>query len=70
VWSWLGFVGSAPLHTQMASEAPAKVSLHVSGLPVHANEGDIRELFERFGPVRDVYRPRDHFSGRVSHAAC
>ncbi|GJM92722.1 hypothetical protein PR202_ga09215 [Eleusine coracana subsp. coracana] len=39
------------------------VSLLVRNIPLRCRPEDLRAPFERFGPVRDVYLPRDYYSG-------
>ncbi|KAL6653541.1 hypothetical protein ACP70R_008465 [Stipagrostis hirtigluma subsp. patula] len=39
------------------------VSLLVRNIPLRCRPEDLRVPFERFGPVRDVYLPRDYYSG-------
>uniref|UniRef100_A0A453JX27 RRM domain-containing protein n=1 Tax=Aegilops tauschii subsp. strangulata TaxID=200361 RepID=A0A453JX27_AEGTS len=38
-------------------------SLLVRNIPLSARAEDLRVPFERFGPVRDVYLPKDYYSG-------
>ncbi|CAB75904.1 putative RNA binding protein [Arabidopsis thaliana] len=39
-------------------------SLLVRNIPLDCRPEELREPFERFGPVRDVYIPRDYYSGQ------
>ncbi|XP_062197549.1 serine/arginine-rich SC35-like splicing factor SCL30 [Phragmites australis] len=39
------------------------VSLLVRNIPLRCRPEDLRAPFERFGPVRDVYLPRDYHTG-------
>ncbi|XP_062183415.1 serine/arginine-rich SC35-like splicing factor SCL30 isoform X2 [Phragmites australis] len=39
------------------------VSLLVRNIPMRCRPEDLRAPFERFGPVRDVYLPRDYHTG-------
>ncbi|KAA6418703.1 MAG: pre-mRNA splicing factor [Trebouxia sp. A1-2] len=41
-----------------------RVSLLVRNLPLDARADEVREKFERFGEIRDVYLPRDYYTGR------
>ncbi|KAL6770725.1 SRS5 [Auxenochlorella protothecoides x Auxenochlorella symbiontica] len=41
-----------------------KISLLVRNLPLDARPDEIRVKFEKYGRVRDVYLPRDYYSGR------
>ncbi|KAL3132690.1 hypothetical protein ABBQ32_009203 [Trebouxia sp. C0010 RCD-2024] len=41
-----------------------RVSLLVRNLPLDARADEVREKFERFGEIRDVYLPRDFHTGR------
>ncbi|KMZ73093.1 putative Serine/arginine rich splicing factor [Zostera marina] len=38
-------------------------SLLVRNIPLNARTEDLRDQFERFGPVRDVYIPKNYYSG-------
>ncbi|KAJ0979514.1 hypothetical protein J5N97_014988 [Dioscorea zingiberensis] len=38
-------------------------SLLVRNIPLNCRAEDLRVPFERFGPVRDVYMPKDYYSG-------
>lgn len=38
-------------------------SLLVRNIPLDCRADEIRVPFERFGPVRDVYIPKDYYSG-------
>jgi len=38
-------------------------SLLVRNIPLSVRAEDLRVPFERFGPVRDVYIPKDYYSG-------
>ncbi|OVA16514.1 RNA recognition motif domain [Macleaya cordata] len=38
-------------------------SLLVRNVPMNCRPEDLRAPFERFGPVRDVYLPKDYYSG-------
>jgi len=38
-------------------------SLLVRNIPLDCRPEELREPFERFGPVRDVYIPKDYYSG-------
>ncbi|KAF8396788.1 hypothetical protein HHK36_018420 [Tetracentron sinense] len=38
-------------------------SLLVRNIPLNCRPEDLRVPFERFGPVRDVYLPKDYYSG-------
>ncbi|GJN04101.1 hypothetical protein PR202_ga21619 [Eleusine coracana subsp. coracana] len=38
-------------------------SLLVRNIPLSVRPEDLRAPFERFGPVRDVYIPKDYYSG-------
>ncbi|XP_074558656.1 serine/arginine-rich SC35-like splicing factor SCL30A [Curcuma longa] len=38
-------------------------SLLVRNIPLNCRPEDVRVPFERFGPVRDVYIPKDYYSG-------
>ncbi|KAF6137788.1 hypothetical protein GIB67_040496 [Kingdonia uniflora] len=38
-------------------------SLLVRNIPMSCRPEDLRVPFERFGPVRDVYLPKDYYSG-------
>ncbi|XP_020102094.1 serine/arginine-rich SC35-like splicing factor SCL30 isoform X1 [Ananas comosus] len=42
---------------------PSHGSLLVRNIPLSYRPEDIRVPFERFGPVRDVYLPRDYYTG-------
>ena len=45
------------------SSRPGRVSLLVRNLPLDARPDDIRMKFERYGEIRDVYLPRDFYTG-------
>ncbi|XP_008802724.2 serine/arginine-rich SC35-like splicing factor SCL30 isoform X3 [Phoenix dactylifera] len=38
-------------------------SLLVRNIPLNCRPEDLRAAFERFGPVRDVYLPKDYYTG-------
>ncbi|KAF5186520.1 Serine/arginine-rich SC35-like splicing factor [Thalictrum thalictroides] len=38
-------------------------SLLVRNIPLTCRPDDLRGQFERFGPVRDVYLPKDYYTG-------
>nr|AGE46077.1 arginine/serine-rich splicing factor SCL30 transcript III [Zea mays] len=42
-------------------------SLLVRNIPLSVRAEDLRVPFERFGPVRDVYIPKDYYSGVLSN---
>ncbi|KAK4748899.1 hypothetical protein SAY87_015485 [Trapa incisa] len=44
--------------------SPAPFGLLLRNLPLDARPQDIRNSFERFGPVKDVYLPKDYHTGR------
>eukprot|EP01025_Chloroclados_australasicus_P051047 TRINITY_DN5935_c0_g1_i1.p3 TRINITY_DN5935_c0_g1~~TRINITY_DN5935_c0_g1_i1.p3 ORF type:complete len:228 (+),score=5.75 TRINITY_DN5935_c0_g1_i1:33-716(+) len=48
----------------MSRYGPRKVSLLVRNLPLDARGDEVRAKFERFGDIRDVYLPRDYYTGR------
>ncbi|KAK4803211.1 hypothetical protein SAY86_001414 [Trapa natans] len=43
--------------------SPAPFGLLLRNLPLDARPQDIRNSFERFGPVKDVYLPKDYHTG-------
>ncbi|KAI4967333.1 hypothetical protein ZWY2020_028369 [Hordeum vulgare] len=56
--------GRSPDHAQQYhEEEQGSGSLLVRNIPLSARAEDLRVPFERFGPVRDVYLPKDYYSG-------
>jgi len=55
---------SSPPTSRRNSEASNTMKLYVGNLSFDADEDDIRMLFERFGPLSDVYVPVDQGTGR------
>ncbi|KAL3141429.1 hypothetical protein ABBQ32_004997 [Trebouxia sp. C0010 RCD-2024] len=49
--------------TPMRREAPSRCSLLVRGLSKACRSEDLRYEAERYGPCRDVYCPRDYYTG-------
>ena len=45
---------------------PPNASIFVKNLPYEAKEGDLKDLFSKFGRLRDVYIPLD-FHTKVRH---
>jgi len=43
-------------------DRPKKQSLLVRNLNTRTSAEELREVFSRFGEVRDVYMPRDHYT--------
>ncbi|KAF3457288.1 hypothetical protein FNV43_RR01945 [Rhamnella rubrinervis] len=43
--------------------SPAPSGLLVRNLPLDARPEDLRNPFERFGPVKDVYLPKNYYTG-------
>ncbi|KAI7835646.1 hypothetical protein COHA_010460 [Chlorella ohadii] len=41
-----------------------RVSVLVRNLPLDARAEEVRAKFERYGPIRDIYLPKDFYSGR------
>ncbi len=44
-------------------EAPSRCSLLIRNLPKSIRSEDLRYTAEKYGPVRDVYIPRDYYTG-------
>ncbi|KAG9143685.1 hypothetical protein Leryth_024633 [Lithospermum erythrorhizon] len=43
--------------------SPARSGLLVRNLPLNARNEDLRVPFERYGPLKDVYMPKNYYSG-------
>eukprot|EP00210_Caulerpa_lentillifera_P003880 g3707.t1 len=52
-------------HPPLKRDPPSRCSLLVRNLPKGTTEGDLRYPAEKFGPVRDVYLPRDYHTGEL-----
>lgn len=39
------------------------LKFHVSPPFWHGSADEVREMFEKYGPVRDVYLPKDFYTG-------
>lgn len=54
---------SSPRRGFGGRKEPNNGSLLVRNIPLNSRGEDLRVPFERFGPVRDVYIPKDYYSG-------
>jgi len=45
------------------SPPPKRISLLIRNLSRDARPGDVKYEFERFGDVKDVYLPKDYYTG-------
>ncbi|GMY24984.1 serine/arginine-rich SC35-like splicing factor SCL28 [Fagus crenata] len=50
--------------------SPAPSGLLVRNLPLDARPEDLRAPFERFGQVKDVYLPKNYYSGSALSINC
>ncbi|XP_010534507.1 PREDICTED: serine/arginine-rich SC35-like splicing factor SCL30 isoform X2 [Tarenaya hassleriana] len=55
---------SPPRRGHGGRKGPNHGSLLVRNIPLDCRPEELRVPFERFGPVRDVYMPRDYYSGK------
>ncbi len=39
-------------------------SIFVRGLSYHSSIDDLQDYFSKYGPVKDVYLPKDHMTGK------
>ncbi|XP_059649079.1 serine/arginine-rich SC35-like splicing factor SCL28 isoform X2 [Cornus florida] len=46
-----------------ARRSPAPSGLLIRNISLHARPEDLRTRFERFGPLKDVYLPKDYYTG-------
>ncbi|CAD7704149.1 unnamed protein product [Ostreobium quekettii] len=49
--------------TPMRRDPPSRCSLLIRNLHKETREADLRYFAEKYGPVRDVYLPRDYYTG-------
>nr|XP_046910294.1 serine/arginine-rich splicing factor 12-like [Dermatophagoides farinae] len=40
-------------------------SLFIKRVPFQTRSHDLREIFEKYGPVKDVYIPKDFYTGKI-----
>ncbi|KAL6755322.1 hypothetical protein V8C86DRAFT_2679070, partial [Haematococcus lacustris] len=45
-------------------DEPERVSLLVRNLPLDVRQEDVRDMFQRYGEVRDIYLPKDYYTGK------
>ncbi|KAL6977375.1 hypothetical protein U1Q18_026174 [Sarracenia purpurea var. burkii] len=58
-----GYTRSPPRRGYGRSKEQNHGSLLVRNIPLNCRPEDLRALFERFGVVRDVYLPKDYYTG-------
>ncbi|KAL0032391.1 hypothetical protein WJX79_009077 [Trebouxia sp. C0005] len=58
------YKSTSELIESIQNRSRQRVSLLVRNLPLDARADEVREKFERFGEIRDVYLPRDYYTGR------
>lgn len=51
--------------TSIRREPPSRCSLLIRNLHRKTRDSDLRYFFEKYGPVRDVYLPRDYYTGEL-----
>eukprot|EP00803_Ostreobium_quekettii_P003201 evm.model.scf_258.8 EVM.evm.TU.scf_258.8 scf_258:102542-103914(+) len=49
--------------TPMRRDPPSRCSLLIRNLHKDTRDSDLRYFAEKYGPVRDVYLPRDYYTG-------
>ncbi|KAL0034375.1 hypothetical protein WJX77_011722 [Trebouxia sp. C0004] len=62
--SMYSYKSTSELIESIQNRSRQRVSLLVRNLPLDARADEVREKFERFGEIRDVYLPRDYYTGR------
>ncbi|KAJ8498240.1 hypothetical protein OPV22_008792 [Ensete ventricosum] len=55
--------GRSPPRRGYGGKEQSTGSLLVRNIPLNCRPEDLRVSFERFGPVRDVYLPKDYYTG-------
>jgi RNA recognition motif-containing protein len=55
---------TVPVPNEETKETPVISSLYIGNLPFNSTSEDLKPIFEKYGPVKDVHIPRDYYSGR------